>query len=880
MCHSKISRIQTHLFTLSLLLPLMVVFSSCKDEELIEVESIELNESSITLKEDETVRLTVTIHPANATDKAVVWGSEDADVANIYNEDENGNAEVYGSGAGSTTIFVETLDGKHRAECTVKVLPKEISVEGISLSDESVTMNVGDEYQLTAEIAPSGATNKNLIWSSSNTSVATVNNGKVKAITSGNSTITVSTEDGEHSASCTVTVEEVEETNPSWGLVGTFNNWGKSSNDIPMSDEHNDNYYVATEVTLNTSDSFAFRYDNDWGQSRGGVSTGGGSNAVVFEETFAGCDGVMGWSGSVANGNFVSDNYGWTVENAHGAAGAAKFGASSKRGSAETPALNFTGNATLTFKAGAWSGDQTTLNVSMTGGTLSRNSVTLSNGSWSDYEIAITNATNGARIKFEGSQANKARFFLDDIMVVQTGDGDNNVYNINKKHFTAAYNDDSQISISSNGIFDIYLAKSLDHFYIMSNGQKPEDDDNSNIPVTGITLYKTEVSMFEGEAIRLTYTVIPANATNKTVYWESSNTNVAVVDNNGKVTAISEGESVITIKTEDGGYTARCYVTVGQTNLIDLSAEGTANCYIVSESGAYKFTPSMGRINTSVGKIASVTVLWETYGTQTAPKEGDLIQTCAYADGYIAFRTNDTYKKGNALIAAKDEEGTILWSWHIWFTSEPGAVSQNNGLSIMDRNLGATTTSIGEVGTIGLLYQWGRKDPFIGSASTSSDKRAAVVGKKQTQIAGGYINGEWTYSHTFKRENPTTFVTLEDVSVWQGREEWGDYVDPCPRGWMVPYDFGNINTEVDGPYVGDIGIDLANTWFPVTGYLGPETGALEFVKEGDGYYWSKGMGDVDSSKAGLVLVFQTLSIHTNYALPKATGCAVRCVKME
>ena len=140
---------------------------------------------------------------------------------------------------------------------------------------------------------------------------------------------------------------------------------------------------------------------------------------VVFEETFAKCTGTMGRSGSVANVTFASDNTGWSVQNAYGANGAAKFGAGSKLGSAQTPTLNFTGTATLTFKAGAWSGDNTNLKLSMTKGTLSVSKVTLKSGDWTEYEVTITGATSGATIKFEGNSSSKSRFFLDDVKIVQ-----------------------------------------------------------------------------------------------------------------------------------------------------------------------------------------------------------------------------------------------------------------------------------------------------------------------------------------------------------------------------------------------------------------------------------------------------------------------------
>ena len=83
--------------------------------------------------------------------------------------------------------------------------------------------------------------------------------------------------------------------------------------------------------------------------------------------------------------------------------------------------MSLTGTATLTFKAGAWNNgsEVTTLNLSMTGGTLSVTSVTLKKGAWTEYEVTITDATEGAKITFEASTATKNRFFLDDIKIVQ-----------------------------------------------------------------------------------------------------------------------------------------------------------------------------------------------------------------------------------------------------------------------------------------------------------------------------------------------------------------------------------------------------------------------------------------------------------------------------
>ncbi len=92
--------------------------------------------------------------------------------------------------------------------------------------------------------------------------------------------------------------------------------------------------------------------------------------------------------------------------------------------------------------------------------------------------------------------------------------------------------------------------------------------------VTGVTLDKTELSLYTGESKTLTATVEPANATNQDVTWENSNPDVATVVG-GTVTAVKEGEATITVTTVDGGYTATCKVTVTQSTY-GISADATA----------------------------------------------------------------------------------------------------------------------------------------------------------------------------------------------------------------------------------------------------------------------------------------------------------------
>ena len=95
-----------------------------------------------------------------------------------------------------------------------------------------------------------------------------------------------------------------------------------------------------------------------------------------------------------------------------------------------------------------------------------------------------------------------------------------------------------------------------------NNPSHGEPSQNQNdTAVNGVSLSYEELTMYKGKSATLKATVTPDTATNKEVSWTSSNTSVATV-NNGVITAISEGTSVITVKTKEGGYTATCALTV------------------------------------------------------------------------------------------------------------------------------------------------------------------------------------------------------------------------------------------------------------------------------------------------------------------------------
>ncbi len=339
----------------------------------------------------------------------------------------------------------------------------------------------------------------------------------------------------------------------------------------------------------------------------------------------------------------------------------------------------------------------------------------------------------------------------------------------------------------------------------------------------------------------------------------------------------------------------------------DLSATGTANCYIVPEAGSYKFLPRKGVSNDSVGSIATAEVIWESFGTDIVPNVGDLVKNVKYNDGYISFETPSTYRKGNAVIAAKDADGVILWSWHIWLTDMPQKQEYfNNAGIVMDRNLGAISATPGDVGAIGLLYQWGRKDPFLGSASINSNIQAKSTITWPEHVSSNSNNGTIEYATA----NPATFIICNshnsdwyyadhpstDDTRWTESNVVKSIYDPCPSGWRVPdgegngvwakafasssptvskiyqceYDSINIGMNLSGKLGSDVTI-----WYPISGTLYSD-GGLNFVSS-YAMLWSATPSSFSVAGASCMKIDRDGKVYTSTSTNRGYGLNVRCI---
>ena len=173
-------------------------------EDDIKVERIDLNKTSLAFVIGENDTLTATVYPSNATNKNVSWASDNTGVATV-----DSNGKVTALAAGTATITATAADGSGiSASCKVTVTNPVIKVTKIKLDKSELSLVVGEYRNVSAEVTPENATNRNITWSSNNTGVATVDsNGKVTAVSAGTATITATAADGSGiSASCQVTV--------------------------------------------------------------------------------------------------------------------------------------------------------------------------------------------------------------------------------------------------------------------------------------------------------------------------------------------------------------------------------------------------------------------------------------------------------------------------------------------------------------------------------------------------------------------------------------------------------------------------------------------------------------------------------------------------
>jgi len=190
-----------------MILALAVLFVAMSCTKELRVTNVTLKPNEVTLLVGHSLVLEASVEPADAPNKTVKWSSDDGRIATV-----NSAGELTAIAPGTVKITVTTDDGGFKATCTVTVEKENslVPVTGVTITCPEEILSVGKSLTLEVNIEPEGADNKNVTWSSDNDLVATVNSeGEVTAIAPGTVKITVTTDDGGFTATCTINVEEV-----------------------------------------------------------------------------------------------------------------------------------------------------------------------------------------------------------------------------------------------------------------------------------------------------------------------------------------------------------------------------------------------------------------------------------------------------------------------------------------------------------------------------------------------------------------------------------------------------------------------------------------------------------------------------------------------
>lgn len=422
--------------------------------------------------------------------------------------------------------------------------------------------------------------------------------------------------------------------------------------------------------------------------------------------------------------------------------------------------------------------------------------------------------------------------------------------------------------------------------------EKPGDTEQPEPVADLITLSESFANPFEA----------PAAGVAATVEVEANGAWTAVSDNEFVTVDPASGEAgtatVTVTVAENIAYEARTAevvftcgtcevkVTVNQAaaempQATDLSAGATANCYMVPAAGLYKIKTVKGNSTESVGEVASADLVWSysTFGGLNKVVAPEI----TYEDGYITFATTGT--DGNALIAAKDAAGNILWSWHVWAIAEVPEI-QIAGVTAQAYSLGYVAWPDNDAYSWGLLYQWGRKDPFGIKWAVPVDPADAFNTSVTVDEALGGEGNALAYSiahpNQFIKGNDTTCDWYAAEGANQNSGLWGEVktmYDPCPAGYVVP-----TSAFYQGFDASKFVLDLSDTRhamvyegndFYYSGYINYNANWTGWEYSG-GWFWSSSTPEGSPFANSAYLLGGGMDPAKGWY--RGTAMAVRCVK--
>lgn len=389
-----------------------------------------------------------------------------------------------------------------------------------------------------------------------------------------------------------------------------------------------------------------------------------------------------------------------------------------------------------------------------------------------------------------------------------------------------------------------------------------------------------------------------------------------------------EGSVVVNALNKEGEATSYyIYVYVCESQVLDV--DGRANCYIITKPATNYTFDVMHRPDGEPLDTKRVELLWQS--------NIGVVRNVNIDNGnaifYIATAEDDATSlyNTNAVVAAYNASGEVIWSWHLWIVNDNPLAAVDtyaNGKIFMKQNLGAFANSNGEadnakiLDSYGMYYQWGRKDPFprpyfydASDAEDESRYNESGIYLKEVREERSSANGTLEYVTKYPMRFITNAASIEDggdgVGDWlvvADNNLWSDskksIYDPCPYGWRVPTaeDFAvlTLAEAEDNTPLGEarkqFGWHLSDGnskyFYSACGRRRYTDGKVENMnyKEGvypsqpepwEGYYWTS---TTTAEGKAVALYFDLTTTRTinkfelDHPTRRANGLQVRCVR--
>ena len=578
-------------------------------EPVVEVTSVSISNYSLSLEVGQSSTVTATVNPSNATDQTITWSSSNTDVATVS------NGTITAVSVGRAVIKAKSSNDKS-ASVIVTVKEPVVEVTSVSISNYSLSLEVGQSATVTATVNPSNATDQTITWSSSNTDVATVSDGTITAISAGRAVIKAKSSN-DKSASVIVTVKEpvVEVTEVSLSTssveleegqttevfavvvpsdaTDTFITWASSDTSVA---DVNDGIITAVgegtatitavasngvgaELTVTVKKPVVEVTSIVLSRSTANLLEGRSTTATATIEPSDATDKTVTWTSSDPSIATVSNGRITAVS-----AGKATITAATSNG--------LTATVAVTVKPAV---------VEVTSVELSKSTTNLVIGHSTTVKATVspTGATNKTLI-----------WTSSDTSVATVADG----------KITAVGGGTATVTAESNNGITASLTVKV------------------TVPATGITLSKSTTNLVIGHSTTVRATVAPADATNKTVKWSSSDTSIATVSN-GRITAVGGGTATVTAKTSNG-LTATLTVKVSVPATSITLSKSTVNLAVDhSTTVKAELAPTDVTNKTVKWSSSDTSVATVSGGKITALKKGTATVTATTSNGLTATVT-------------------------------------------------------------------------------------------------------------------------------------------------------------------------------------------------------------------------------------------------